>query len=288
MGLLSSTAVSLALIGAGAATLMVVSRPLSQDETLHLPSNPMGLKGSPYGSVLAMAMQGSVDTYWHATEGGHPADCDDPAHQHSGNKDATVSASLSLNKRFSKFLDEIGHAAESRTNPKAASPAQKFAVRRAIENKLRFAYELDPSHYGNYVLYHFFLTEPEVGTRRVLTPAAIKLAEETIEYCLKQQDDPRPSLTAAAAAEHELELMFHTPDKYPVAEMRRLLTVIEHSMAMHHRIADEWKKSGAWEKLSVNRRDEIAARVYLITKLQEGYETTVGRLERGSMTRISF
>jgi hypothetical protein len=84
------------------------------------------------------------------------------------------------NHSFQNLLTSLEKASEIRTNPKSASEAHKRYLRRQVENKLRFAYQLDPAHYANYNSLHFFLTEPALGTRPELTPSAAKLAEDTI------------------------------------------------------------------------------------------------------------
>ncbi|MFD0894093.1 hypothetical protein KBB96_02875 [Luteolibacter ambystomatis] len=281
-----SKLLNVALLGGGALVWLAASRPLGQDDSLKLPPNPFGVKCSPYGEVFAMAMQGPIDTYWHGGEECHDENCTDPSHHHHHDGDAdhdheheaeVVPATLS--GRVDQFLAELDEAVEARTNPKEASPAQKFSQRRAVEDKLRFAYELDPSHYGNYASYHFFLTEPSIGTRPELTPGAIKLADATIRYCLARNDDPRPSLTAALAAENQLELMFLTPERYPTQDMRKVLAVLDLSLARHHEIRAEWERTGEWALISTQRQQEIAQREQFVTKIRETAEATILRLE---------
>jgi len=282
----ASNLLNLALLGGGAVVWMAVSRPLGQDDALKLPPNPFGVKCSPYGEVFAMAMQGPIDTYWHGGDECHDENCTNPEHHHHHGETADhdhdheeEAVPPTLGGKIDHFLAELDEAIETRTNPKEASPAQKFSQRRAVEDKLRFAYELDPSHYGNYNSYHFFLTEPSIGTRPELTPGAIKLAEATIRYCLARNDDPRPSLTAAAAANNEMELMFLTPERYPTQDMRKVLAIADFCLARHHEIRAEWERTGEWTLISAQRQEEIKQREQFVTHVRDSSEATILRLE---------
>jgi hypothetical protein len=297
MSRLSSNVLSASLIGAGALAWTMNSRPLAGEPSMLIPSNPLGVKMSPYGEVFAMAMQGPIDLYWHAgadhgadhehgencdhdhkvdhgiCEGGAGGDC--PSGETSKLHDQVVKKSSS----YRDLLNELNEVASTRTNPKAATEKHLFHMRRQIENKLRFAYELDPSHYGNYNSYHFFLTEPQLGTRPELTPGAAKLADSTIDYCLRRNDDPRPALTAAAAAENELELMFNEPARFTKEQMRNRLAIVDFSLARHQQISKQWLENGNWELISPMRQEEIVNRFKFLSRVRDAAEGTILRLE---------
>ena len=62
----------------GRARLGVCRTPAGRESDLNVPLNPLGINGSPYGEVFAMAMQGPIDTYFHgAMGGGSPPPRDD-------------------------------------------------------------------------------------------------------------------------------------------------------------------------------------------------------------------
>jgi hypothetical protein len=208
MSQISSISISAGLIGSGVLAWAMAGKPLVANADLDSPLNPMGINGSPYGEVFAMAMQGPIDNTFHGAMGG-------AGHHHKDGEDCKSCQKKEAAKpnqgfRLQSLLTSMEKAAEVRTNPKSASDAHKRYLRRQVEDKLRFAYQLDPSHYANYNSLHFFLTEPALGTRPELTPSAAKLAEETIQYCLKQDKDPRPALTAAAATSNILDDMFRS------------------------------------------------------------------------------
>ena len=313
MSRLSTHAISLCLIGTGAFAWAFAGRPLVTHPDLGVPLNPLGINGSPYGEVFAMAMQGPINTYTemglhgqgHDHAPGETCDdhdhaegetCDDHDHADGETCDdhedgetcdadhaADAKPAPAAEPRFEKFLASLQVAAQARTNPYAASEALKRHLRRQAEDKLRFAYQLDPAHYGNYNTLHFFLTEPSVGTRPQLTPSAAKLAQDTIQYCLKQESDPRPALTAAAAATNILQLMFEdqkTPaPTFSTAQMRQFLSVLDHSLARYDNIAKHWDQTKNWELLSPQRIAECDERFHFICKIRDTSEKTILRFE---------
>lgn len=290
MSRISTHTTSACLIGMGVLCWAFAGRPLVKDTDLSIPLNPLGINGSPYGEVFAMAMQGPIDTYFHGSVSGG-------AHQHEAGQtcghcqktatpvkqESTVKNDLALATRFSNFLASLDKAAATSTNPKAASQAHKLYLRRQVEDKLRFAYQLDPSHYGNYNALHFFLTEPQLGTRPELTPSAAKLAGDTIQYCLKQDTDPRPALTAAAAATNVLQLMFadqkNDKPQFNTTQMRQYLGVLDYTISRYVTLAKKWEETKNWDLVSPQRISECDERFTFICKIREAAEQTILRLE---------
>lgn len=278
---------SVCLIGTGVAAWALAGKPLVTNPDLKVPLNPLGINRSPYGEVFAMAMQTPIDQYFHGALGsaGHQHqegdDCD--SCKAKAAKQAEENQPKSLPAKFEHLLASLEKAAEVRTNPKGSSEAHKRYLRRQVEDKLRFAYNLDPSHYANYNSLHFFLTEPELGTRPELTPSAAKLAEDTIRYCLSRQDDPRPSLTAAAAATNILELMFNDhrsgSPKFTTAQMRQYLGLLDHCLNQYVTLAKRWDETGNWKLLSPQRITECDERFTFINKIRETDLETIERFE---------
>jgi hypothetical protein len=288
MSRISTHIISVCLIGGGMVAWAVAGRPLVANPDLNGPLNPLGINGSPYGEVFAMAMQTPIDTFFHAaTHDSHHhhedgEECSDCKH-HEEAPDAAAESVSSRPTSLENLLASLARTSEVRTNPKAASAAHKRYLRRQIEDKLRFAYQLDPAHYGNYNSLHFFLTEPQLGTRPQLTPSAAKLAEDTIQYCLKQDNDPRPALTAAAAATNILHLMFNdhlnqTP-KFNTSQMREYMKLLDHCLGRYTALAKQWDESKNWELISPQRIAECNERFHFIGKIRDAAEKTVIRLE---------
>ena len=282
MSCISNHAISAGLIVAGMVTCVLAGRPLTSNPEAMVPLNPMGINRSPYGELLAMAMQAPIAQYWQkgfeerastGKNGATPTEDED-------------SATKRPKGGLYKFVDSLEAVSHTRTNPKPPSAKQKLHIRREIENKLRFAYELDPSHYANYNSYHFFLTEPELGTRPELTPGAAKLAEKTIQYCLSRKDDPRPSLTAAAAAENVLLMMYNDQlndvPRFTTAQMRQYLAMLDYCISQYHHISDQWEKDGKWNNLSIYRQEECKDRLHFIMAVRDDTETIIERFENKS------
>jgi len=272
--------IPVAMIGGGVVAMAMTSRSLANHEARAFPINPLGVNRSPYGGVLAMAMQGPIDTFWTQGELAKVA----PSQRKETSHSAT---SLPWNQRLRVFLEELDQASTARTNTHRASKALDFHIRRQVENKLRFAYQLDPANYGNYNSYHFFLTEPQVGTRRILTPAAAQLARDTIEYCLLEAHDPRPALTAAAAATNVIHLMFaDRQNEVPIftaAQMRETLNLLDHCIAKHIAIREEWTASGHDQLLSPMRVVEMEERFIFVLRIRDAAEPAVIRFENEEM-----
>jgi hypothetical protein len=277
-------------------------RPLVANSELNVPLNPMGVNGSPYGEVLAMAMQGPIETYFHGAMGTgvhrHPsgetcASCkktsapdvlstSQPEATPAAGKAPIAKANQTLVKRFENFLASLDKLETVSTSPKATSDAHKLYLRRQTENKLRFAYNLDPSHYGNYNSLNLFLSEG-IGTYPEAKDSVAKLAEETINYCLRQEHDPRPALTAAAAATNILQFMFtdqrREKPSYNTTQMRQCLGILDDSLARYNALAKEWDETKQWDLISTQRINECEDRYTFICKIREACEKTILRLE---------
>lgn len=252
---------------------------LSAAGDLDFRPNPLGIKGSPYGAVVALAMQGGIESDWHGTDKKGPSDvtCTTCGHSHGPEGDACHNDEKASARK--SLIERIELAANERTNPSPATSGHKLYLRRQTEDKLRLAYELDPSNYANYNSYQLFLTEPSVGTRPILTTKVIELAGNTINYCLKENSDPRPALTAAAAAANILELMFDHHGDYTVAQMKQQLHVLDYSIGKHHALTDKWIADGEFENLSPARQQEIVDRLYFVEKVRDAAVKTIARLE---------
>jgi hypothetical protein len=250
--------------------------------------NPLGLKMSPYGEVIALAVQGGIDSDWHGAEVRTGSKkCSECGHDH-GAETGTCAAGEDGASPDPSFIARIDGAVSERTNPRPATRGHKFYLRRQVEDRLRFAYELDPSNYANYNSYHLFLTEPAVGTRPVLTDRVLTLARLTIDYCLRGDSDPRPALTAASAAGNILELMFQHQDKYDTDQMRQQLQVLDHALARHRELGTRWIESGDFQNLSPARQNEMLERLAFVTKVRDAAEATIRRLSSTAPDQASL
>ena len=310
----STNAISFCLIGSGVFAWAFAGRPLVANPDLSVPLNPMGINGSPYGEVFAMAMQGPIETYFHSAMGTGVHRLAKDEHCMTPKEDSAVAAipdsapkvlripkpeaktapiaksNASLSTRFEGFLASLNQLETISTNPKAPSETHKLYLRRQTENKLRFAYNLDPSHYGNYNSLNLFLTEG-IGTYPELKASVVRLAQDTIQYCLKQEHDPRPTLTAAAAATNILQFMFadqhEQHPKFDTTQMRQILEVLDYSIARYEDQAREWNESKQWDLISTQRINECQDRYTFILKIRDACEATIVRLEGHHQPQVS-
>jgi hypothetical protein len=282
MSPIPNQAISACLIGIGVFAWAFAGRGLIANPELRIPLNPLGINGSPYGEVFAMAMQGPVDTNFNGAMGFQPNYSAVISEKKSPAAGA-VKPPVSLEGRLRWLLESFDKVAGARTNPKAANSALRYYLRRQVEDKLRFAYHLDPAHYGNFTSLYFFLTQPSLGTRKELTPSATKLAEDTIRYCLKQEHDPRPALTAAAALTDILELMFTDfrtgSTRFSITQMREKLEMLDVCLARYSVISQQWDLTKNWDLLSPMRQYECEERSKFIRKMRDTALNTITRIE---------
>jgi hypothetical protein len=274
-------AINISLAVTGVALWSYGATRLSADGDFDYRPNPLGLKMSPYGQVIALAVQGGIDSDWHGADA-RDSDgkaCSTCGHHHTHDAGGHSCGSPEKEEGTGKsLLTRLEGAVSERTNPRPATRGHKFYLRRQVEDRLRFAYELDPSNYANYNSYHLFLTEPAVGTRRVLTSRVMELARLTISYSLREESDPRPALTAASAAGNILELMFLHRDHHTVDQMREQLQILDYALTRHRQLAEAWIESGDFQRLSVARQDEMLERLYFVNKVREASAATIQRL----------
>lgn len=289
---------SIMLIVLGATGFVWVTPSLSENKEIDVPLNVLGIKRSPYGEVIAMAMQGPIDSYWGVVEGRKGVIPEGAGysqlHDLKRKQQPAVYDYKGWNQRLQFFIEESSAGLDARTNAFAASDAHKFYLRGKIEKKLRFAYDLDPAHYGNYSAYHFFLTEPQVGTHPALNPHAAKLAHETISYCMSRRVDPREALTAAAAAGNVLELMLNDRliqekgiSRYKPEQMRAVLRVMDDAILLYLQLSEEWLERGLWQNLSDHRITEANDRFYFVKKIRDSHEKSIRVLEEPSKKKES-
>jgi hypothetical protein len=285
----NSHIITASLIGFGAIAWAFAGFSLVKTREIVAPLNFMGINRSPYGEILAMAMQGPIDTNFNAVNlfGGN---------QYAAwlNQKEKLGKNLPQFPKFSaspyefadNYINFLAKVPQISTNPRLPGAAHKLYLRRQAEDKLRFAYQLDPSHYGNYAVLHFFLVEG-LTTRPELSKTASQLADDTIQYCLHKEEDPRPALTGCAASIHMIHLMFEDrgrnpkgPYKFTTEEMRKYLGTLDVCIARYRKIEAEWNANHYWQRLSPQRVAECQERIDFSCNLRNAAETGIIRLEK--------
>lgn len=335
------TTAALALAGAG--MWYFAGTALNEAGRFENQPNPLGIKRSPYGQVLAMAIQTPIDGDWHgglevhdhdhtgscdhhgahAEPEDHHASCDhgDCGHDHhasdhgdcdhggcdhskpASHKDAHAGhdhdgcdgcggCGADSPAPEHSLLNRLELAVSRRTNPNPPTAGHQFYLRREIEKKLRFAYELDPSHYANYNSYHLFLTQRQLGTsalpREQVRENANALADHTIRYCLRESHDPRPALTATSAAYNVLEQMLLAEEgDFTIDNMRKQLEVIDFCILQHVELLNASIENGHWELLSPQRQQEVLDRSKFSMKLRDSAVKAIERREADQHTTAS-
>lgn len=277
----------LALIGIGMATYGG-SQLLKQDAFTYTP-NPLGIKRSPYGEVMAMAVQGTANqdfnmVMFSTTVPSNPLSADQEKPTENQKEEPDQKEKKPIDPSKLPFIERLNAISEKRTNPNPPTPGHKRYLRSKIENRLRFAYELDPSHYGNYNSYHLFLTEPELGTSKQSFRAgrdrADALAEETILYCLQIDSTPAPALTAATAAYNILESMFYFKEDYTLREMAEQLQVIDYCLNRFQRLLKQSQQNDTWNILSTIKQNEILTRAQFTQRMRNVLHQALVRLAK--------
>jgi hypothetical protein len=268
---LRTTATNTTLALTGAALWAFGAAKLSAGGNFEFRPNPLGVKESPFGQVIALAAQGQIEADWHGVESGLTPAKVCPACGKVHEEGASCAKS-------GGFLAKVDEAVSERTNPNPASAGHKLYLRRQIEDRLRLAFELDPSNYTNYNAYHFFLTEPELGTRPTLNDKVLQLAKYTGDYCMQEESDPRPSITAASAAGNILLLMFAHKEDYTLDQMRDQLALMDRAIEKNGALANRWIDSGDFQNLSPARQEEMTERITLNNELRASAEATITRL----------
>lgn len=126
-----------------------------------------------------------------------------------------------------------------------------------------------------------------ITTRPELIPTAERLAWETIHYCLQREDDPRPSLTAAAACINILNLMFTRArsgdSHYTTDKALTMLAKLDECLANFDRLSEQWHQSGNWHRLSPQRIQECQDHAESIINMRQLALKTIERIHRESV-----
>jgi hypothetical protein len=283
-----SHTITFALLGLGMVVWAFAGYSLVKTREIIAPLNFMGINRSPYGEVLAMAMQGPIDTQFKAVNlfGGNQYSTWLNTQAKSKDKSPLPKLGPSVSDSMFNVVEFLGKTEQISTNPRLPSEGHKLHLRRQAENKLRFAYQLDPSHYGNYAILHFFLVEG-LTTYDRSNKEIIKLTDDTIQYCLSKDDDPRRALTACSASIHMIHLMFEDRGRNPngpwmftVEQMRKYLTTLDQSIAHYDGLDEKWQTSKSWDNLSKYRVAECQERINFTRKLRDGAEQAIIRVEK--------
>lgn len=281
------------------------------EEKLSYEPNPACVKGSPYGKVLALALQGPIDFYWHKGQShehletlnaGDKHDenctsCDHHSHHdhsakakqkpehaegcgcgaHGEDNPVVHSTPEKPWHTLAKTqIKKMSAAAHRKTDGKPLSDAHLRYLQSVTEDKLRLAYELDPTNYTNYGNYHLFIATTSYGKSDGNDDKAVALARKTLEACKKDEVDPSSWITAASAA---YNIIFHIGryhDQFTIAEAKASLAEFDECMRVYEGLLADAVDNGRIP--SVQRLNELNTRAKYLTKLRHAQGVYMKRM----------
>ena len=284
---------------------------LDNGKKLDCELNPASVKGSPYGKVFALAMQGPIDLYWHFGETHESAELlnaehthpDGTSHSHEDGLDhgygegaSTVERSVILTpdesnkavedggvKVFTKQVKDefklMGATAKRKTDGTPLSSVHRRYIQSVIEDKVRLAYELDPTNYTNYGNLHLFLSVNDLGGSAADAKQAQNLAVKTLAICKKDEVDPSSWVTAASAAYNIIYHIGLYHNEYTVEEAKSSLKDFDDCIARYEVLLESAIQEG--RIVSETRFLELEERVRFLRKIRKAQGVYMKRMMSG-------
>ena len=273
---------------------------LQDEDRLDFEPNVACLKGSPHGKVIALAMQGPIGLYFHQGESHETAEALDDEHDHVERDDGrsvehapgcgcgaheeevddgetgSFLTPSPLHLRAKDQIKKMQAYAHRRTEGQPISAAHEHYLQSVIEDKLKLAYELDPSNYMNYGNYHLFLATSTYGKSDYDDDAAVALARRTLEFCKKDEVDPASWLTAASASYNIITHIGRYYKKYSNSEAKASLSEFDYCLKKYENLLDESNEKGFI--VSQERLAEMKERAKFLTKLREAQGVYMKRM----------
>ena len=314
----------------GAAIWFAMANKFDADEKLSYEPNVASIKGSPYGKIFALAMQGSISFYWHEGRShqhadlladdhghdhddhhghghddhghghddhhghghddghGHHADCSDACadhHEHSEHKiveaDIVEKVNVPLVTKAQLSIKQMEAYTRRKTNNAPLTVAHRKHLHGQVEDKLRLAYELDPTNYTNYGNYHLFLFTTSYGKSDGDEKAALSLARRTLSICMQESIDPAPWVTAASAAYNIVSHIGQHHTNYTIAEAKQSLGDFDYCIERHYVVLNRALSEG--RLIPESRMKEMRERVNYLSKLRRAQGIYMKRIMSSGM-----
>jgi len=180
-----------------------------------------------------------------------------------------------LRELMKKQIRTMGARARRRTDDRPLSRAHIEYLESVTEDKLRLAYELDPTNYTNYGNLHLFLSV-NLGKSKSDFAKAQELALNTLEICKKDQVDPASWLTAASAAYNIIYHIGFYHAQYTVKEAKASLKEFDDCMATYEKLLEEAVQGG--RIISEERLVELQERAKYLSKLRHAQGVYMKRM----------
>lgn len=283
---LSKPAICAALF-MGAVLWIGMATKFKSEEKLSYEPNVACIKGSPYGKVFALAIQGPIDVYWHEGET-HQHSAINRRHHHDGCSDGCQGhhhgsgAAVEFNQEVGAIqslkenLKRLEAATFQRNNSKAMAPIHKQHLQDVIEDKLHLAHQLDPANYANYGNYHLYLSTSNLGKGEANDAAALALAKQTLIVCKKDRVDPASWVTAASAAYNVANHIAQNHRDHTVEEAKGSLAEFDFCIEQYEMLLGQALEDGL--AIPAVRVREMNTRVRQLIKLRHALGVHMKRL----------
>lgn len=194
--------------------------------------------------------------------------------------------SNSIRTQLLDRLQVLRVAHNTRTNPLGNSAIHKHYIRREVEKKLALTYQMDPTNYASYGAYFLFLSESSLSNREESVNQALRLAEMTVHYCVRDKNDSQALLTGSAAAHDVVQLVVTIAGAAGNQHAARYVAVAEQLLDGFEQRSLEMAFDGTWENFSDLRRAEMTERGRLLRKLLEADRKTLLRLQAENLNGV--
>lgn len=256
----------------------------SKNTPLEFRPNILAIKGSPLGKTFALAVQGDIDFAWHEgmtnpfEEHDH-SNCDHgngvcshdhkPAKDHSScdhghghcNHDHVPSAESPTSDSWLRDrVDQMTASVYASNSPYELTDRHRKHIRENVEQKIAFAYSLDPENYLNYNSLHLFY-ETTLGNDVKSADQLIELAKQTRAAIREFTIDPEPWVTAASTQSNICGVIVNQ-----LGLEGREQQFVDHLNDMRHclirfdRLRQEKIRNGSWQNIAAPRRDQMLQR----------------------------
>lgn len=249
--------------------------------------SPLGILGSPYGSMVARLMKSSMHNYWHAGRlEQHPGKTVPP--RSSPNEGYGSPFEIDLNHQsesivgathkgscLQQSIDWLMELEEARVTPTtmiAMSKAHRRYLDATANWQLKAAFRLDPGDAALYEVLHY--TAMGSAARPDLARSeAEKLAAQTISHALSDQGGISAALTGAGAAINLLNNDMVRDSGVAPEVARQHWRMLSKCLQRYRVLKAQAVEEGWWEGVPQVRRGELAGYGALVEKLSN----TIGR-----------
>lgn len=248
--------------------------------------NPMALRGSAYGTLVARLMKDSMHNYWHAghahrhaaklgSAGMAPNSAHDHAlHSHDQKTSECVAPTSQKRSWMEQKIDWLAELEEERMTPTSKiriSNAHRRYLDASADWHLRVAYRLDPGDAALYEILHYTVMGRAIRPE-LAQSAAEKLAEETIAHALSKQGGMSAALTGAGAAINVLNNDMVSESGVGREVVRRHWEMLSTCLNRYRERKAQAVADGWWDRVPKVRRGELSAYAVLVEKLSSTIE----------------